>query len=101
MHHHLRTGSVTDEGLFNASMRIVAPGIDGNPRLVLHNVSTGDVFYDRGLEETIIDAYSAHGQTVDFEHTYNYDIVLDFSAALGVTVSVNGWEYETEPSELG
>jgi hypothetical protein len=100
MFHHMRTGSVTGEGRLSASMRIVAPGTDGNPRLVLHNVSTGNVLYDMNLEETIIDAYSTNGQTIDFEHTYDYDIVLTVSAALGVTVSVNGWEYETEPSEL-
>jgi hypothetical protein len=97
---HLRSGLLTGDGLFNASMRIVAPGADGDPQLVFRNASTGEVRYDRSLVKTIIDAYAANGQTVDFEHTYTYDVVLTFDVSMGVTVSVNGWEYNTEPTDL-
>jgi hypothetical protein len=98
---HLRSGALTGDGLFDASMRIVSPGADGDPQLVLRNATTGEVRYDRSLVKTIIDAYAANGQTVDFEHTYTYDIVLTFDVSMGVTVSVNGWEYNTEPTDLG
>jgi hypothetical protein len=98
--HHMRSGTPTADGRFSASMRIVAPGADGNPRLVLRNASSGDVRYDRSLVDTIIDAYAAHGQTIDFEHTYIYDIELTFDRMLGVTVSVNGWEHQIEPTDL-
>jgi hypothetical protein len=104
--HHKRSGALTSSGQFASSMRIVAPGAivpgaDGDPQLVFRNVSTGEVRYDRSLVKTINDAYAANGQTVDFEHTYTYDIVLTFDASMGVTVSVNGWEYNTEPTDLG
>jgi hypothetical protein len=104
--HHLRSGALTDEGSFGASIRIVAPGAvtpgaDGDPRLVLRNATTGEMRYDKSLVKTIIDAYSANGQEIDFEHTYNYDIELAFDASLGVTVSVNGWEHEEGPADLG
>jgi hypothetical protein len=98
---HLRSGVLTDDGRFDASIRIVAPGADGDPQLILRNATTGEMRYDRSLVETIIDAYAANRQTVDFEHTYTYDIVLTFDASLGITVSVNGWEYNTEPTDLG
>jgi hypothetical protein len=97
---HMRSGALKGDGRFDASMRIVAPGVDGDPRLVLRNATTGEVRYDRSMVETIADAYGANGQTVDFEHTYIYDIVLTFDALLGLTVSVNGWEHETESTDL-
>jgi hypothetical protein len=104
--HHMRTGALTSDGRFDASMRIVAPGADtpgadGDPRLVLRNTTTGEVIYDMSLVKTILDAYAANGQEIDLEHPYTYDIVLTFDASLGVSVSVNGWEHEKEPTDLG
>jgi hypothetical protein len=103
--HHLRKGALTGPGQFAASMRIVAPGADtpgadGNPRLVVRNATSGEVCYDRSLVKTIVDAYAKNGQTIDFEHTYTYDITLAFDASMGVTVTVNGWEHQTEPTDL-
>jgi hypothetical protein len=99
--HHMRTGPLTGLSQFAASMRIVAPGADDNPRLILRNATTDEVSYDKSLVETIIDAYSENGQTIDFEHTYIYNIVLAFDGSMGVTVSVNGWEHHMEPADLG
>jgi hypothetical protein len=99
-HHHLRSGALTGQGQFDASIRILSPGATGDPLLVLRNATTGEVRYNRSLVDTIIDAYAKNGQTVDFEHTYYYDIVLDFDVSLGVTVSVNGWEHHVDPTDL-
>jgi hypothetical protein len=98
--HHISSGKPAGNGLFSTSTRILAPGVDGDPRLVLRNATTGEVRYDRSLVKTIIDAYAANGQTVDFENTYDYDIVLTFDASMGVEVSVNGWGHHTDPTDL-
>jgi hypothetical protein len=98
--HHMRKGALTGPGQFATSMRIVAPGADGDPRLVVRNATSGEVSYDRSLVDTILAAYAENGQTIDFEHTYTYDIVLAFDVSVGVTVSVNGWEYQTDPTDL-
>jgi hypothetical protein len=97
---HIRSGKLTDSGSLDASIRIIAPGEEGVPKLLLRNTSTGEVRYDRSLVDTIMEAYAKNGQTVDLEHTYTYDIVLTFEGSMGVTVSVNGWEYDTEPTDL-
>ncbi len=59
-----------------------------------------EVMFDRSLVQTIISAYSESGQNIDFSNTYIYDIVLSFDTNMGVTVSVNGWEYEVSNTDL-
>jgi hypothetical protein len=56
--------------------------------------------FDESLTQTILNAYAASGQTVDFETTHTFDIVLSFNANMGVMVSVNGWEYTQQEQNL-
>ncbi len=105
---YLRQGTLTDAAEFRAFIRTLTLTSERHPRFTLRNVSTGRIFYDGSLTRTIVDAYAANGRTADFDHVYTYDIRLKFGGGgtpgnngdLAVTISVNGWEHDHEPTDL-
>lgn len=56
--------------------------------------------YDNDLIEMIYEAHSGTGITVDFDTMFEFDLVLNFSAGLDVTVTLKGWDYSGNETEL-
>jgi len=71
------------------------------PRFALANATLNNPLYSDNLIAMIRRAYGQSGQALDFEKTHAFDIVLIFDTNMGVTVSINGWEYSPQPGELG
>ncbi len=92
-------------GEATAAIKTLSLSDDRHPQFTVtrknpDGVTPDEVLFDQSLTETITRAYSRSGQSVDFSQTYTYNIVLSFKVDMGVTVSVNGWEYEVSHTDL-
>lgn len=96
---HTRTCSIAD-GELNTSFKVLTLQRDRTPQFVFRNTASGEILFDKCLIEMICDAYEKSGQQVDFSQTHTFDIVLSYDTDMGVTVSVNGWDYKPEHSDL-
>lgn len=109
---HQRTGK-RKEGIIQASIRTLTlhndhaienigkPDTgDRSPRFTFRNATNGTDFFTGNLVEIIRTAYSVANQQVDFDKTYVFDIILSFDAEMNVTISVNGWIYTPNGTEL-
>ena len=75
---------------------------DGHaPEFVFANTTQGENLYSANLIGMIHRAYEQSGQELDFDKIRSFDIVLTLDIDMGVTVSINGWEYSSQPGELG
>lgn len=63
------------------------------------NATSAAQLYSGDLIDMINKAYAAAGRRPDFSSTYEFDIVLVFSQ-FGVEITVNGWGYQGNPTEL-
>jgi hypothetical protein len=84
----------------SASIKTLALGDDRHPRFVFRNDTTGELLFAGDLVGMILNAYAAGGQTVDFDTTFTYDIELSFNNELGVSVTINGWEFTPKDIEV-
>lgn len=98
-HYHLRSCTQAHREL-DVTFKTLRLGRDRNPLFVFKNAASDKELYNGCLVQTILNAYESSGQTVDFNVTHTFDIVLNYYefvennvAKLGVTVTVNGWEY--------
>ena len=94
-----------DSGHLNATLRVMRlMGSRRIPQLAIVNQADGKLLFplddqSGDLIEMILEAY-----TPNFDTTHTYDIVLRFfeddSTGLKVTVSINGWDVQSEENEL-
>lgn len=63
-------------------------------------LTSGECLHEDNLVEMIAKAYATGGQNVNFSTTFEFDIVLAFNASVGVTVTVNGWSYTENKTNL-
>lgn len=87
-------------GELNTSIKTLRLAKDRSPKFVFKNATMNEVLFDNCLVKTITDAYQAAKQTVDFDKTFTYNIVLTYDTNMDVTVSVNGWDYSPEDIEF-
>jgi Protein of unknown function (DUF1812). len=73
---------------------------DRSPQFSFTNTTADEVHYSEDLVKMIRTAYENGGQAVDFTKTYEFDIVLTFDVNMNVTITVNGWSYHYNPTEL-
>ena len=113
---HIRTSRFGQDNRLSASMRLLSltddhclpehrlpktrAASDRSPQFAFSNTTTGRVYYSGDLVRMIRKAYESAGQTVDFDVTYVFDIELAFDAMMNVTITVNGWTYKYNPTEL-
>lgn len=60
------------------------------------DMETGQEMFSADLIKMIEIAYENATRAVDFNKTYEFDVVISFTANLDVTVTVNGWNYSDE-----
>ena len=96
---HLRMTSFADNKL-TASMKTLLLTESRSPLFELSNNTTGKSLFSADLVALIKKAYTAWGQTVDFDNIYEYDIIITFRGNLGLIISVNGWVYMINDTEL-
>lgn len=96
---HLRTTIFSGREL-KTSMKVLRLTHDRSPVFDLTNQASGKCLYTDNLVTMIQKAYSAGGQTVDFSRTFEFDIRITFRGNLGVTISINGWSYQINDTEL-
>jgi len=96
---HIRT-CTTENGELNTSIKVLQLADNRSPKFQFRNTTLNEILFDKCLVETIQDAYKTAGQVVDFNTTHTFDIVLTYDTELGVSVSVNGWNYNPQPGEL-
>ncbi len=61
----------------------------------------GEFEYSVDLVETIETvAWLVAGQQVDFDHTLEFDVAIDFSGNAAIGITVNGWYYRLNEYEL-
>lgn len=89
------------DGVLTASIEIpLQDFVDSAPQLTLRNESTDSAVYSSDLTETISNAYAAAGMTVDFNKVFDYDVALEFDSQMGLTITVNGWSYYVDSTQL-
>lgn len=88
------------DGVLTASIEMPLNSVNSEPRLTLRNESTDSVIYSSDLTQTISDAYAAAGLTVDFNNVFDYDVALAFDSHMGLTITVNGWSYYINSTQL-
>lgn len=96
---HLRTVCHTG-GHLTASMKVLSLCDTRTPAFDFSNATTGQSLLSDDLVSMIKRAYASSGRSVDFNSTFEFDIVLTYEANVGVHVSVNGWGYSGNPTEL-
>ncbi len=104
--HHVRQGELNGGSAFTAPIRTLTISPDRYMQLTVRNVTTGQLYFDESLTQTIIDTYAANGQTPDFDRVYDYDIRMVFTPSpadgkMAVSISINGWQYNPMPTDLG
>jgi hypothetical protein len=67
---------------------------------VLSDATTTAPFYNDDLIEMIEMVYATAGQTVDFDTTREFDILLNFQGDLLISITVNGWVYKLNEENL-
>lgn len=87
-------------GELNVSFKVLRLTADRDPAFTFTHVSDGDTHFSQGLVSVIRGAYENAGQTLDFDRTHTFDLVLHYDSNMDVTVSVNGWDYKNEPGDL-
>ncbi|MCD7962378.1 MAG: FimB/Mfa2 family fimbrial subunit [Rikenellaceae bacterium] len=73
---------------------------DRSPQLTFRNHTNNTEIFTGNLVQIIRTAYSSADMQVDFDKTYEFNIVLSFDADLNVNISVNGWIYTPNGTEL-
>lgn len=73
---------------------------DRSPTILFKNTTQGTDLFTGDMVKIIRTAYRNAGEQVDFDKTYLFDIILTFDAEMNVTVSVNGWVYTPNGTEL-
>lgn len=96
---YTRTARFAD-GLLKASMKVLRLTEDRTPLFDFMDLTTDESLYSGDLVQMIKKAYADSGQRVDFDREFEFDIKLEFDENLGLTVSVNGWDYNGNPTEL-
>ncbi|MCD8262445.1 MAG: FimB/Mfa2 family fimbrial subunit [Bacteroides sp.] len=97
---YLRTTTFTN-GQLSASMNVLRLTGDRSLQFSFSNILTGEILYSDNLIAMIQNAYTGAGLLADFENIFEYDIQIRFgSSLLDVTISVNGWGYSGNETEL-
>ncbi|MCD7937059.1 MAG: FimB/Mfa2 family fimbrial subunit [Tannerellaceae bacterium] len=73
---------------------------DRSPTLLFKNNTDGTELFTEDMVKIIRTAYATAGRQVDFDETYEFNIILSFDANMNVTISVNGWTYNPNGIEL-
>lgn len=97
---YLRTAGFTD-GELTSSVKTLRLAEDRSPVFELQNITTGQNLYNGNLVEMIITAYAGIGHAVDFDTEFEFDLKLTFDTELGLTITVTGWNYVTDPTPIG
>ena len=88
-------------GELNTSMKVLRLEENRAVEFVFKNATTGDILFSGNLIDIICDAYINAGQPVpDFNVVYTFSIVFSYNTNLGMTVTINGWEYKPETGNL-
>jgi len=109
---HERTGTL-QQGKLNAGIRTLTlhndhaienigkeDTGDRSPTLTLRESTGSTTLFTGNLVKIIRTAYAKAGKQADFDKTYQFDIILSFDADMNVTISVNGWTYTPNGTEL-
>ncbi|MCD7937296.1 MAG: FimB/Mfa2 family fimbrial subunit [Tannerellaceae bacterium] len=109
---HERTGTL-QQGKLNATIRTLTlhndhaienigkeDTGDRSPILTLREGTGSTTLFTGNLVKIIRTAYAKAGKQADFDKTYQFDIILSFDADMNVTISVNGWTYTPNGTEL-
>ncbi|MCD8071878.1 MAG: FimB/Mfa2 family fimbrial subunit [Alistipes sp.] len=97
---YLRTAGFTG-GELTASIKTLRLADDRSPLFELQAVSAGASLHTGDLVDMIITAYAGIGHTVDFDTEFEFDLTLSFDTQLGLTITVTGWNYVTDPTPIG
>ena len=87
-------------GELNNSIKTLQITRERSPRFTFTNATTSEILYDHCLVETILNAYETASEPVDFDKIHTFDIVLTYDVNMSVTVSVNGWNYQPDNTDL-
>lgn len=98
---HLRTtGFVSTRDDLKASIKTLRLRENRAVPFYFADETTLQTLYSADLVSMIKRAYSTWGQTIDFDNTFEFDIVISFRGLMGIQISVNGWTYMENPTEL-
>jgi len=97
--HYIRTCNATT-GEMNVSMIMLNLSSVKNMPFTLTNETTHEGLFSGDLINLIVQSYQNAGQALDFSKIFEFDIVLTYIANVGVTVTVNTWNYSNNPIEL-
>ena len=97
---YLRT-CTQSSGELNTSLKVLRLEENRVSEFVFRNVTTGEILFSGNLINVIRNAYINAGQPApDFNVVYTFSIVFSYNTNLGMTVTINGWEYKPETGNL-
>jgi hypothetical protein len=103
MINYWREGVLTNENprtYFDASMTMYDFNHDKEMPFVLRDTTTGEIVFSGDLIDMIEQAYNTALQEVDFNQIFEFDITLNFAAGTQIEITVNGWTYRIENTNL-
>ncbi|NDV57743.1 FimB/Mfa2 family fimbrial subunit [Bacteroides sp. 519] len=99
-----RKGKLKD-GVISGTFKTLRLADGRSPRLSLSTTNsdgTTEVLFAGNLIEMIKKAYPAQTDYSNFfDQTHVFDITLDFDVDLGVTVTINGWQFKHQSQIIG
>jgi len=88
-------------GELNSTIKVLRLEENRSADFVFKNTTTGELLFSGNLIEVIRNAYINGGQPApDFSMVYTFSIVFNYNTTLGMTVTINGWEYKPETGNL-
>jgi len=96
---YIRTTAFTGDELAT-SMNVLRLTDSRSPTFDFSNLTRDESIFTDGLVNIIKKAYNSAGLTVDFDSEHEFDITLTFNAWMEVTISVNGWSYTPNETQL-
>jgi hypothetical protein len=89
--------------ILNASLTVLRlAGNHPNPVLTIRNANTGNMIFPNkeGIQTNLIQLILAAYPQNDFDRTHVYNIEIFFTADMGITIKVNGWNVTESNDEI-
>jgi len=97
---YIRNASQLDDEELNVSFRVLRLEDDRTPGFLFRNSTEGETLFNDNLVDVIRRAYEQSGQVLNFDRVHTFNIVLTFDIRMGMSVTINGWEYYRQPGNL-
>jgi len=97
---YIRDAYQQEDEELNVSFKVLRLEDDRSPDFLFMNSTEHEVLFHDNLVEVIRRAYRQSGQVLNFNRIHTFNIVLTFDIRMGMSVTINGWQYNHQLQPL-